>query len=121
MNEWQPVLEVGAKALIPKIFDKALSISSKSFREKAPYSKLTFEQYFEYSYRRCTLVKTIVNGDAPIKLLENYVNPNFRHKNISLDEYIHRQHIFFEKNSFSWFGRLRKKYVHAISLDCMFG
>ena len=96
--EWQPILEAGIKSLAPKIIDSAISAGQKSFKDRAPYNKLTFNSHLQYAYNRCTKIKTIVNGDDPINLLENYVNPDFKFKNKSLDEYTFIDKIFEQKH-----------------------
>jgi hypothetical protein len=48
---------------------------------------LNFEKHFEIAFERCTKVKTIINGDKPIDLLQYYVNRDFKQKDKLLDEY----------------------------------
>lgn len=87
MLEWQPIIDAGIKALAPKLIESAVTAASRTFTNLSPYKLLHFDKHFQIAFERCTKVKTIVNGDKPINLLEHYVNPNFRQKDRTFDEY----------------------------------
>jgi predicted NACHT family NTPase len=87
MLEWIPIIQKGAEALAPELFKGALKSASKAFQDLKPYTVLNFEDNFAIAYRRCTKVKTIVNGDVPVDLLTSYVNLNFTNKNKTVDDY----------------------------------
>jgi hypothetical protein len=65
----------------------ALKSASQGFQRLKPYNVLNFEDNFANAYRRCTKIRTIINGDAPVDLLSSYVNLSFTHLNKSIDDY----------------------------------
>jgi predicted NACHT family NTPase len=87
MLEWQTIIESGVKAIAPKLLESAVKAASAAFASSSPYKILTFDKHFQIAYERCTKVKTIVNGDRPIDLLQHYVNPSFKQRESILDEY----------------------------------
>ena len=97
MLDWSVALEVGAKTLLPKVIEAAFAAGSRSFQARKPYAKISFDAHFEFAFEKCTKIKTIINGDSPIDLLHNYVNPNFVISGRVLDEYEFIDRIFSER------------------------
>jgi hypothetical protein len=112
MLEWTPIIESGIKVIAPKLIDSALATASKAFKNMSPYKVLNFDKHFEVAFERCTKVKTIINGDKPIDLLQYYVNHDF--KDNILDEYDFID-VVWDNKKIALFG------VHAIFLDFLRG
>src|SRR5271166_5558760 len=74
----QTILEISTKILLQKLLDSAMAAGTAQFKKLAAYKHLSFERHFDVAFERCTKVKTIVNGDKPIDLLQYYVAPDFR-------------------------------------------
>jgi len=87
MLDLAPIVQKGVEALAPELFKAALKSASRSFQELRPYTVLNFEDNFAISFQRCTKIKTIVNGDVPIELLNSYVNLSFSCHNKTVDDY----------------------------------
>lgn len=87
MIDWAPIIEKGVSALAPKLFEAAIDAASKGFQKLQPYAALSFDEHFTKAYERCTKIKTMVTGDAPVDLLTNYVNLNFKNRDKIIDDY----------------------------------
>ncbi len=87
MIDWAPIIEKGVSALAPKLFEAAIDAASKGFEKLQPYAALRFDEHFTKAYERCTKIKTMVTGDAPVDLLTNYVNLNFKSRDKIIDDY----------------------------------
>ncbi len=87
MLDLTPFIRKGVEALAPELFKTALKSASRAFQALKPYEILNFEDNFTKAYQRCTKIRTIINGDTPIDLLENYVNLSFINQNKHIDDY----------------------------------
>ena len=88
------LVQEGFKALVPKLILKAVdagfeAISGRSARQ----SKLDFQGHLERTFDRCTVVRTILNRDVSVKLLDQYVGLNFYCNGKSVDDYALIEHI----------------------------
>ena len=97
MLEWTPILQQGAEALVRPLTDAAVAYASKSLKTRSPYPKLNFTAHIQYAYDRCTQVKTLVNPDRPVALLESYVNLSYQCGEHVIDEYDLIEEIFAKK------------------------
>ncbi|WP_082482813.1 NACHT domain-containing protein [Methylobacterium sp. Leaf123] len=99
MIEWSSIIEVGAKAAMPKIIDAALGAASKEFSKKTPYKSLSFSKHFDFAFAKCKIMKTVFSGNRGVELLHNYVPPSFEIENQVFDEYEFIDEIWFRKKT----------------------
>src|SRR6185437_11261210 len=98
MIDLTPILERGVSYLAEELFKAAIASASSAFRELRPYHKLNFSDHFNFSYQRCTKIKTIINGDTPTELLKSYVNLNFSKKKQICDDIDLIERMWAEKH-----------------------
>lgn len=72
------MLAKGAESLVTDLTKAALEKAGATFRDKHPYKKMNLKPYLEHTLEKCRRLKTIINADYPIDMLDFYVHLEFK-------------------------------------------
>ena len=82
------LVQDGFKALVSKLILRAVDSGFDALSNKGPRnSKLNFQGHLERTFDRCTVVRTILNRDVSVNLLNQYVGLKFYCDGKSVDDY----------------------------------